>query len=150
MDLEIKSKVVLITGAAKGIGAAISRACAAERAIPVIVDKDRNAGEKLRDELMKAADAVEFISADLITAEACRRVVQETITLYGRLDGLINNAGVNDKVGLETGNSDQFIASLQRNLFHYYNMAHYALPFLKQSRGVIVNISSKTAVTGQG
>ena len=150
MDLEIKGKVILITGGAKGIGAAISRACAAEQAIPVIVDKDHSAGEKLRNELMNTGKAVEFLSADLITAEGCRKVVEETIRLHGRLDGLINNAGINDKVGLETGNPDQFIASLQRNLFHYYNMAHYALPFLKQSHGVIVNIASKTAVTGQG
>jgi L-fucose dehydrogenase len=150
MDLEIKGKVILITGGAKGIGAAISRACATEQAIPVIVDKDRSAGEKLRDELVNAAEAVKFFAADLITAESCRKVVQETIALYGRIDGLINNAGINDKVGLETGDPDQFIASLQRNLFHYYNMTHYALPLLKQSHGVIVNIASKTAVTGQG
>jgi L-fucose dehydrogenase len=116
----------------------------------VIVDKDHSAGEKLRDELMQAARAVEFLPADLITAESCRKVVEETMAFYGRLDGLINNAGINDKVGLETGDPDQFIASLQRNLFHYYNMTHYALPLLKQSHGVIVNIASKTAVTGQG
>ena len=62
----------------------------------------------------------------------------------------MNNAGFNDKIGLEHGSPDQFVASLGRNLLHYYNMAHYALPHLKRSRGPIVNISSKTALTGQG
>jgi L-fucose dehydrogenase len=57
---------------------------------------------------------------------------------------------VNDGVGLEKGTPDQFVASLQRNLLHYYNMAHYALPHLKRAQGSIVNIGSKTAVTGQG
>jgi NAD(P)-dependent dehydrogenase (short-subunit alcohol dehydrogenase family) len=62
----------------------------------------------------------------------------------------VNNAGVNDKVGLEHGSPEQYVESLGRNLFHYYNVAHFALPHLKKSRGTIVNISSKTALTGQG
>jgi L-fucose dehydrogenase len=53
-------------------------------------------------------------------------------------------------VGLEDGNPQHFIDSLGRNLLHYYNMAHYAVPHLMRCRGSIVNISSKTAVTGQG
>lgn len=150
MDLKIKDKVVLITGGAKGIGAAIARACVVERAIPVIVDKDHDSGEKLRDELGKAGGIADFISGDLISVEGCQEAVRETMALRGHLDALINNAGINDNVGLEAGGPDQFLGSLQRNLIHYYNMAHYALPFLKQSHGVIVNIGSKTAVTGQG
>ena len=52
--------------------------------------------------------------------------------------------------GLERGTPEQFVGSLERNLLHYYNMAHFALPFLKDARGAIINIGSKTAVTGQG
>ena len=62
----------------------------------------------------------------------------------------MNNADRNDKVGLEHGSPAEYGASLNRNLAHYYNVAHYALPYLKRSRGAIVNIGSKTAVTGQG
>jgi len=69
---------------------------------------------------------------------------------FGRIEGLVNNAGVNDGVGLEYGNYDRFMKSLHNNLVHYYLMAHFALPHLKKSRGAIVNISSKTAETGQG
>jgi NAD(P)-dependent dehydrogenase (short-subunit alcohol dehydrogenase family) len=69
---------------------------------------------------------------------------------YGRIDGLVNNAGVNDGVGLENGNYESFIASLHKNVVHYYLMAHFALPALKKSKGAIVNITSKTAETGQG
>ena len=58
--------------------------------------------------------------------------------------------GVNDGVGLESGSYASFMASLHKNLVHYYLLAHYALPELKKSKGVIVNISSKTAETGQG
>jgi L-fucose dehydrogenase len=72
------------------------------------------------------------------------------IAEFGRIDGVINNAGVNDGVGLEKGNYDSFVASLHKNLIHYYLIAHYALPELKKTKGAIVNISSKTAETGQG
>jgi L-fucose dehydrogenase len=70
--------------------------------------------------------------------------------LFGRIDGLVNNAGVNDGVGLENGNYDHFMISIQRNVAHYYAMAKYALPALKKSKGAIVNIGSKTSFTGQG
>ncbi len=150
MDLQLKDKVVIVTGGAKGIGAAIVRAVAAEGAIPVIVNRSGAEGPQLEQELRKSGSTAHFIAADLAEDGACERVVKETAEHFGRIDGLVNNAGVNDGVGLEKGTPENYLASLRRNLFHYYNMAHFALPHLKQSRGAIVNISSKTAVTGQG
>ncbi len=76
--------------------------------------------------------------------------MKEVMEKFGRIDGLVNNAGVNDGVGLEHGSYDSFMASLHKNLVHYYLLAHHALPALKQSKGAIVNITSKTAETGQG
>jgi len=146
VDLELKNKVVLVTGGAKGIGAAIVKAAAAEGAIPVIVDRDVDAGNQLHQQIAGS----DLIVAELAEAQACYSTVQKTIEKHGRLDALVNNAGVNDKVGLEHGSPEQYVASLGRNLLHYYNMTHYALPHLKKSRGSIVNIGSKTAVTGQG
>src|SRR5258708_15242395 len=150
MDLRLKGKVVLVTEGAKGIGAAIVRGCCAEGAVPVIVDRDEEAGERLQAELRANRVETGLIIADLSAAEACANVVEGTIQKLGRLDALVNNAGVNDGVGLEHGNPEKFVASLERNLVHYYAMAHYALAALKKARGAIVNISSKTAVTGQG
>src|SRR5437667_7297015 len=146
MDLQLENKVVLVTGGAKGIGAAIVRAAAAEAAIPVIVDRDAEASKTLHAELGPS----HVIVADLLSPSDCQSTIDSTVKKFGRLDALVNNAGVNDKVGLEHGSPEQYIQSLGRNLFHYYNMAHYALPHLKKSRGSLVNISSKTAVTGQG
>jgi L-fucose dehydrogenase len=146
MDLQLKDKVILVTGGAKGIGAGIVRAAAAEGAIPVIVDRDAEAGKQLHIELR----ASHLIIAELSTSEHCAFAVEQTVKQFGRLDALVNNAGVNDKIGLEHGSPAKFVSSLERNLLHYYNLAHFALPHLKKSRGCIVNISSKTALTGQG
>ena len=150
MDLQIKDKVVIVTGGAKGIGAAIVRACASEGAIPVIVDRDAAPGRDLQAEIRKNNGACEVIEAELALPEKCLYAVEQAVKQFGRLDALVNNAGRNDKVGLERGDPDKFVESLRINLLHYYSMAHYALPHLKRSRGAIVNIGSKTAVTGQG
>ena len=150
MDLQINEKVVLITGGAKGIGAAIARACAREGAIPVFVDRDAEAGKQLQSELQSAGKLCGQICVDLQLPENCSSAVERTLRDFGRLDVLVNNAGTNDRVGLEQGSPEKYLASLQRNLLHYYNMAHYALPALKKSHGCIVNIASKTAFTGQG
>lgn len=150
MDLHLKHKVILVTGGAKGIGGAIVRACAAEGAVPVIVDRDTVAGEQLKGDVQRAKLACEFFSIDLLTAEGCSSAVEQTIKKFGSIDALINNAGVNDRVGLQSGSPAEFVESLKRNLVHYFNMAHYAVPHLKKSKGTIVNIGSKTAVTGQG
>ena len=84
------------------------------------------------------------------SSEACRKAIEHVSTHYGQLNGLVNNAGVNDGVGLESGDPTRFEASLRRNLLHCYSLAHYALPMLKQSKGAIVSVGSKVALTGQG
>jgi len=150
MDLQLKDKVVLVTGGAKGIGSAIVRAVSREGSIPVVVDSDPDAGGALRAELQASGAIGDLCVLDLCSAENCAKAVEAAVRAFGRIDALVNNAGVNDKIGLEHGSPDQYVSSLGRNLLHYYNMAHYALPHLKRSRGSIVNISSKTALTGQG
>jgi L-fucose dehydrogenase len=150
MDLQLKDKVVLVTGGAKGIGAAITKICAQEGAIAVVVDRDVPACEQLHTELTAQGVQTSLIAMDLSSAENCEAVVRQVIVTVDHINALVNNAGINDKVGLEHGSPQEFLSSLERNLLHYYNMAHYALPHLKRTRGSIVNISSKTAVTGQG
>ena len=150
MDLKLQGKIVLITGGAKGIGAAITKLCAQEGAVPVVIDRDARACEQFDQDLKGEGLRASFIPTDLSSAEACREAVQQAHSEFQRIDAVVNNAGINDKVGLENGSPEEFIGSLQRNLLHYYNMIHYALPHLKASRGCIVNTSSKTAITGQG
>jgi L-fucose dehydrogenase len=150
MDLEIKNKVMIVTGGASGIGAAITRKLAAEAAIPVVVDKNEEAGRKLIEELQSDNRKGFLIVMNLDSADSCDAAVKEALSKTGRIDGLFNNAGINDAIGLEHGTPDQFLLSLARNLYHYYYMAHACLPELKRNQGVIVNTASKTAITGQG
>ena len=150
MNLQLQDKVIIVTGGAKGIGLGICQVLAAEGAIPVIVG--RNEADNLV--ALRAIEAnggkAAQVVAELSQPEACEAAVKSVLATFGRIDGLVNNAGANDGVGLETGSYEAFMASLHRNLIHYYLMAHYALPALKKSRGSIVNIGSKTAETGQG
>lgn len=148
MDLHLKDKVVIVTGGASGIGAAISLTLAKEGAIPVILGKSPMPAEFEQQLNVKAAQHL-FIQVELSDEAACRVAVERTVARFGRIDGLVNNAGINDNIGLDAGR-DAFVGSLERNLIHYYVMAHYCVPHLKASKGSIVNVSSKTAVTGQG
>jgi L-fucose dehydrogenase len=150
LDLQLKDKVVLITGGARGIGAAISEACLAEGAMVVMVNRDSEEAQSFAARLRKEGKPCELLPIELHGPETCKNAVDQTLRLWGRIDALVNNAGSNDKIGLESGTPQEFIDSVHRNLWHYYSMTHYALASLKTARGAIVNISSKTAVTGQG
>lgn len=147
MDLHLKDKVVIVTGGARGIGAAFVRLLIEEGAHPAIVDKDEDAAKNLLSEVHHKAF---FIKTDLTSVSACRSAVAEINWHFNKIDGLINNAGFNDSIGLEKGTPEKFIESLNNNVGHFYFMAHFALPHLIQSKGSIVNIGSKTSVTGQG
>lgn len=150
MDLLLKNKVIVITGGASGIGESITKKLTDEDGIPCIIDYNEQSLSKISDEL--TGRDIKFISvyADLTDEDSCRNAVTKIIDKYGRIDGLVNNAGLNDGVGLEHGNAHDFIKSLERNVTHYYLMAQLVYEQLKISKGSIVNICSKVAVTGQG
>lgn len=150
MDFALQNKVIIVSGGAKGIGEGIVRTLAAEGALPVIIGRSQSDNDKLKEELLAAGLQCDAVVAELSQPGPCKAAVAEVARRHGRIEGLVNNAGVNDGVGLESGSYQRFMDSLHANLVHYYLLAHYALPYLKQSRGAIVNIGSKTAETGQG
>lgn len=150
MDLQLNDKVIIVTGGAKGIGEGIVRALANEDAIPVIIGRSEEDNMKLVDELSSINKKAHQVVAELTKPEECETAVKSIIKKFGRIDGVVNNAGVNDGVGLESGNYTAFIESLHKNLVHYYLIVHHALPQLIKSKGAIVNIGSKTGETGQG
>ncbi len=150
MDLGLKDKVVIVTGGARGIGKGIVKLLANEGAIPAIVGRDENDNKNIVNELASSGKQAFQVVAELTKPDECEKAIKTVLKNLGRIEGLVNNAGVNDSVGLETGNYKKFMESLHKNLVHYYLMAQFALPELKKSKGSIVNITSKTAETGQG
>lgn len=145
MELGLKGKVVIVTGGAAGIGGAISELLAAEGAVPMIFARRAPEASWL-DALGPDAS---WVQVELSDDDQCRAAVDEARARFGEIYGLVNNAGVNDGVGIEAGPA-AFRASLDRNLIHYYTLVHLLAEDLKSQAGAIVNISSKTAVTGQG
>jgi L-fucose dehydrogenase len=150
MDLGLRGKQIVVTGGASGIGAAITRACLAEGANVLVVSRVSPAVPRFMAEMKAAGHPCELFETELRDPEQCRRVMEHVRDRHEHLDGLVNNAGGNDSVGLESGDPQRFQESLLANVLHTYALTHYALPLLKASRGSVVTISSKVAVTGQG
>lgn len=150
MDLQLKGKVIVVTGGSKGIGRSITQVLVEEGAIPVIVTRSEASAQDLVKEIKAKGGQAQYVKAELTRPEECENACKQIIKEFGKIDGLVNNAGVNDGIGLENGSYEGFIESLKRNVAHYYLMAHLLLPELKKSKGAIVNIGSKTSVTGQG
>jgi L-fucose dehydrogenase len=148
MDLHLREKIVVVTGGSAGIGAAIVLQLAREGAVPVILDRDA-LPTTLAEELAGWSPNFAFFRLDLGDEAACADAVARTIARHGGIDGLVNNAGNNDGVGLGASR-EAFVASLQSNLVHCHAMARLCIGQIKSRRGAIVNISSKTALTGQG
>jgi L-fucose dehydrogenase len=150
MDLNLNNKIIIVTGGAKGIGEGIVRLLASEGAIPVIIGRNENDNKKLVQEILQSGFKASYQTAELSDPIQCETVIKKIAEEFNQIDGLINNAGVNDGIGLESGSYEGFVQSLHKNLIHYYLLAHYALPHLIKTKGNIINISSKTAETGQG
>ena len=150
MNLHLQEKIIIVSGGAKGIGEGIATLLAEEGAIPVIIGRDENDNNKFVASLQANGYKAGQVVAELSDPLQCENAIKQIVANYGRIDGLVNNAGVNDTINLENGNYEGFMSSLHKNVVHYYLLAHHALPYLKIANGSIVNISSKVADTGQG
>ena len=150
MDLGVKDQVLLISGGASGIGAAITRIWLEEGGKAVVASRVSAGVPEFMEELRRSHLPVEFVEAELSDPEQCHLAVRRVQEVHGELHALVNNAGGNDSVGLEQGSPERFMASLSANLLPSYVLAQDALPMLKASRGAIVNVASKVAITGQG
>ncbi len=150
MNLQLQNKVIIVTGGAKGIGLGIAEVLAAEGAVVAIIGRSQADNQKALDDIINKGGKAWQVEAELSNPDESEKAIKAVIEKFGRVDGLVNNAGVNDGVGLETGSYEKFVESYHKNAVHYYLMMHHALPELKKSKGSVVNIGSKTAETGQG
>ena len=150
MDLNLQDKIIIVTGGSKGIGLAITNLLAEEKAIPFIVSRDEKSILETIEKIQKKGGKCSYALAELTDPQQGKEAVEKAISEFGTVHGLVNNAGVNDGIGLENGDYEQFVNSLNKNLVHYYVMAQACLPYLKENKGSIVNIGSKVSLTGQG
>lgn len=150
MDLGLKDKLIVITGGAAGIGEAITRAALAEGARVAVLSRITPHVEAFQAEMREADAPIDLLALELSDTEACAAAIRTVEQRHGDIFALVNNAGANDSVSLASGTLDQFQQSLANNLTHAFVLAQQALPSLKRTRGTILNISSKVAVTGQG
>ena len=143
MDLNLKGRVVVVTGGGSGIGQGITGVLSEEGAKVAVIAR------RAPDADWLARTGARFFQAELSDDAACGLAVRAVQAELGPVYGLVNNAGANDGVGLDKG-PEAFRQSLNQNLVHYYTMVHLLAADLRAERGAVVNISSKTALTGQG
>ena len=144
----LEGRVALVTGAARGIGAAIAKALAASGAAVALVD--------LLDEVhQQAADLgakgyrVHPIEADITTSAACDAVVEQTLATFGQLDILVNNAGVVRLDPAERLSDEDWDVTMSINLRAPFTMARAAFePLTRSAAGRIINVASQAAVVG--
>lgn len=149
MDLGLRDKVVIVTGGTKGIGSGIVRSMAAEEAIVICVNRPGVEGPQLERELAEKGQRMEYVAAELTEVAECKRVIDHVVEKYGRIDVIVNNAGGNNQLGLDS-DPEIFLKGMRDNLIHYYALVHYAQDELIRNKGNIVNIGSHVSITGQG
>lgn len=148
----LKDKVVIVTGVTSGLGVSLAHILAARGATVIGTGRRAERGEAVAADVRAAGFKMDFIQADVGNVEDCRRVIDATVERYGRIDGLVNNAGVvGDRPAvpahdLEEAEWDKIV---DINLKGVFFMCRYALKHMRaQKAGSIVNVASMNAVIG--
>lgn len=145
-----KYKVVVVTGGATGIGKEIAKAYGAEAASVVIADTDIDSAIKTKDEILSCAGDCEFFRTDVRKEEDVISLMNFIGQKYGKIDVLINNAGVFDKINIQEMTLNHWQMVIDINLTGPFLCSKYALEHIKPSGGSIVNISSTRALMSEG
>jgi NAD(P)-dependent dehydrogenase (short-subunit alcohol dehydrogenase family) len=143
MIMKLKDKVAIVTGAAKGIGWGIAKVFIQEGAKVVVVDWDAENGEKTAKELREAGGDAIFVTCDVSNEEQVNAMVQKAMQVYGRIDVLVNNAGVGVYKSFMGATMDDWDRALNVNLKGEILCSRSVVPHMQaQGKGAIVNISS--------
>ena len=147
--MKLKDKVAIITGSSKGIGQGIARVFSREGAIIVVVCRDETGGAAMADELGAIEGRAAFIRADVSCGESVRNLIHRTLEMFGRIDILVNNAGYHLSKSIEDTSEEDWEFIINTNLRGTFLCSKYALPYLKETKGNIIHISSMVGKVGQ-
>ena len=153
--MKLTGNVAIVTGSAAGVGAATARLFAT-KGWNVVVNYSRSEDDAKETQAACQAEGVEtlMVKADISDDSECRRLVEETIEKWGRVDALVNNAGTTKYVAhddLEGLTPEDFERIFRVNVFGVYQMTRAVTPHMKAAgQGAVVNISSIAGVYGQG
>jgi NAD(P)-dependent dehydrogenase (short-subunit alcohol dehydrogenase family) len=140
----LDGKVALITGSGVGIGACTAKLFAKEGATVMLCARRENTLQKVKQEIEAAGGKAAYVVADLATAEGCTKAVDETVAQFGRIDVLVNNAGIADKHRSTKNTTDEwwnYVVAINQTAV--FRLCRGALVHMeKQGKGSIVNVSS--------
>lgn len=143
----LNDKVAIITGATSGIGAATARTFAAAGAELALIGRDAARGETLAAEL--ATEAAEFFACDVTDDAACKATVADVVERFGRIDVLVNSAGVFFYGTAVEATDDQWRQTMAVNVDGVFHMCRHAVPVMTGAGGgTIVNVASDWGLTG--
>lgn len=145
----LQDKIAIITGGARGIGKATAQLFASEGAWVMIWDLDLEGGEALAAELKKQGGEAQFFQVNTTDHEACLKAAQEIASTYGRIDILINNAGITRDARLIKMTPEQWNQVISVNLTGVFNCTQAVAPYMiEKKNGKIVSASSVVGVYG--
>ena len=145
----MKNKVIVITGASKGIGAELARQLAAKGAKLVLAARDVGELERVAEECRKAGAEATAVRTDVTVDRDCHALMAGAALAYGGIDVLVNNAGATMWARFEDIEDVSMLDRIMRvNYMGAVHCTKHALPYLRQSRGLLVGIASLTALTG--
>src|SRR6266849_7729567 len=143
MSNRLQGKVILVTGAAQGIGFACARQCAAEGATVVLADIQQDRGEQSASALRNEGHRAHFHPVDVRDETQCAALIDHTVREHKKLDGLVNNAGWFPRATLEQTTTQLWEEVLNVNLRSAFYCCKYAVPRMREARGgSIVNMGS--------
>lgn len=148
MNLELKTKVAIVTGASKGIGRAIALCLAKQGMHVAIAARSSDLLQTLADEITASGSQALLVPADLREVAACTRLVEQTIARFGRLDVLVNNAGATKRGNFLTLSEQDWADGYALKLFAAVRLSRAAWPHLSATRGCIINIAGVGGRTG--
>jgi meso-butanediol dehydrogenase / (S,S)-butanediol dehydrogenase / diacetyl reductase len=147
--MSVDGKTVLITGATSGIGAATARAFGAAGARQVISGRDADRGAEIVGEITAAGGDAVFMAADLMDPDACARLVTDAAAHFGKLDVLVNGAGVIFRKTGDATTDDEWRATMAVNVDAVFYTSRAAVGIMKpQGGGSIINVASTASLTG--